>query len=117
MNVCSDVLLVRCRGRMVFGDEPLRIASRAAKLAPAARHFIVDLSGVESFATGDLGPLIIYYMGACSAGCQIALTGVPDHIMAILNSTGTSSLFEIHDTPYAAGLRRPDDEPHFASAR
>ena len=109
VHLCGDAILVRCRGRIIFGDEPLRIARRVQKTGTSARRIVLDLGAIEGLSTGDLGSLIIYYLGARGSGYQIALTRVPDHVMAMLTATGTASVFEIHDSPYAAGLRPPDD--------
>ncbi len=108
--VCGNAVLVRCRGRIVFGDEPMRIARRVQATGTTARRIVLDLGALETLAAGHLGSLIIYYLGARAAGYNIALTRVPDHVMAVLNATGTTAVFEIHDSPHAAGLRLPDDD-------
>jgi len=116
IQLCGNAILVRCRGRIIFGDEPLRVARRIQKMGWSARRIVVDLSAVESLSTGDLGPLIISYLGARAVGYQIAATRIPPHVMAVLNSTGTFGVFEIHDSPAAAGLRSPDNDAFSAAA-
>ncbi len=116
IHLCGDAILVRCRGRIIFGDEPMRIARRIQKMGWPSRRIVIDLSAFESLSTGDLGPLIISYLGAQAAGYKVAFIRVPDRVMAVLNATGTAEVFEIHDTPLAAGLRQPDLDSFVATA-
>jgi len=114
--LCGEAILMRCRGRITFGDEPMRLARRVHKMGSPARRIILDLSALESLSTGDLGALIVQYLGARSAGYQVALTCVPDHVMEVLTATGTACVFEIHDSPRTAGLVLPDVDPFAAAA-
>ena len=110
IRLCEDTIFVRCHGRIIYGDEPLRIARCILKMGSKSRKIVIDLGALESLSTGDLGPLLISYLGARAAGYRVALIRIPDHVMAVLNATGTSSVFEIYDDPIAAGLRTPDSD-------
>ena len=116
LRLCGDTILVRCHGRIILGDEPFRIARCIQRMGCPSRNIVVDLGELESLSTGDLGPLVISYLGARAAGYRVSLIRVPDHVMAVLNATGTASVFEIHDDPIAAGLRPPDDDAYSAAA-
>ena len=116
IRVCGDSILVRCHGRIVYGDEPLRIARCIQRMGCASKHVVVDLGAIDAISTGDLGSLVISYLGARAAGYRVVLIRVPAHVMALLNSTGTASVFEIHDDPIAAGLRPPDSDSFSALA-
>ena len=99
----GDTIVVSCRGRIIYGDEPLRIARRVTRLNAPTRHVVVDLSGVE-LRPGDLPPLIAHHFSALAEGYRISFTCVPPQITALLETTGTTALFEIPTLQRAAGF-------------
>ena len=94
----EDVIVVGCKGRVVFGNETAALCSKVAELLPQARKLVLELSEVESMDGAGLGELMILRNLASSHGCAIDLVAPNSRVRDLLELTHLNTVFEIHPT-------------------
>lgn len=101
-----DVTLVYCRGRIVYREEASALSEKVAELLPATKRLILDLNGVEMIDSAGLGELVLLYLWAQAAGCDVKLARPPANISRLLELTNLSSVFDILPAVESTELRR-----------
>jgi hypothetical protein len=90
----DSYIVVRCRGRIVFGNEVDEIAQRVRALDPSKHCVIVDLSMLDELRSGNLGLLWLKYVEAKAAGWRIAFVHLPEGLIGLLSRHSVSDAFE-----------------------
>ena len=86
-----DVVTVRCRGRLVRGQET---ALLCAVFQQNGRDIILDLSGVTAIDAAGIGALVSLQ----AAGTYLRLVGPSLAVRQALRLTSLDSLFEISES-------------------
>ncbi|HZR57447.1 MAG TPA: STAS domain-containing protein [Terriglobales bacterium] len=94
----NDVVVVYCKGRIVYRDEATALSDRIAQLLPDARKLILDLSCVEMIDSAGLGELVVLYIWAQAKGSSIKLAAPDKRVRHLLELTNLASVFPIHST-------------------
>src|SRR5258705_6715914 len=58
-QISGDVFILRCEGRIVFGDECAILRERVVKMLPGSPKIVVDLAGVDHIDSEGLGMLVL----------------------------------------------------------
>jgi len=88
----NDVVVVRCRGKLVAGlTEPLYTEVR--QLIPGSKRIILDLTELTHMDSMGLGTLVRLYVSAKSAGCELQLINLGKRIRDLLGMTHLLSVF------------------------
>jgi anti-sigma B factor antagonist len=98
ITVNEDVLVVVCRGRVVFRDEAAALFGEVLSLLSEASQFVLDLSRVEMMDGAGLGELVILLKRAQASGCAMKIANPSKCVRELLDLTNLSSVFEIYPT-------------------
>jgi len=99
----GDVLVVRCKGRLIFGDGIHQLASKVGGALAENRRALLHLGEVEAMDAAGLGLLAEMAASASDAGGEIRLCNVPGHIANLLSLTHLTQALQCHRTE-AEGL-------------
>lgn len=87
-----------CRGRITSETSDM-FKAEVKKWVPRSRLVVVDLSKVTYIDSSGLGTLLATYISAKSAGCNLKLINLTQHIKELLHLTRLSSVFESWGDP------------------
>jgi anti-sigma B factor antagonist len=103
-SINEDVVVVSCKGRVVYRDEAAALSRKVMELLPRARLLVLELSQVEMVDGAGLGELVALFRRAEASGCIIKLAGPSSRVREMLELTRLASIFDIHPTLDAAIL-------------
>jgi len=63
-EVSGDVFILRCDGRIVFGDEGAVLRDRVINLLSGTPEIVVNLNGVDYIDSGGFGILVGLFISA-----------------------------------------------------
>jgi len=63
-EVSGDVFILRCNGRIVFGDEGAVLRDRVINLLSGTPKIVVNLNGVDYIDSGGFGILVGLFISA-----------------------------------------------------
>ncbi len=72
-QISGDVFVLRCDGRIVFGDEGAVLRERVGKMLSGSPKIVVNLSGVHYLDSGELGILVGLSVSAKNRGGELKL--------------------------------------------
>jgi anti-sigma B factor antagonist len=98
----DGVTVVRCIGKVVFGDEASSLRSSLKNILSTSKKVLLDLSAVSYIDSGGLGTLVGVYSSARAAGADIKLTGLGQRARDILQVTKLVTVFEVYDSEQKA---------------
>ena len=94
----GGVVVVRCRGRIVSGDEARFLQSELERLAQLTTNVVLELAEVTYMDSGGLGTLVRLLGVRRAARGDLKLCQVPPFVLRILQVTNLLSVFH----PYAS---------------
>jgi len=94
----GDVLIVECQGRIVAGNEVLRLHTVAGEAIAKYGAIVLQLDRVEFIDSSGLGALMRLLHAARAKKGDVKLTQVPASIRKTLELTHMDSQFEIYDS-------------------
>jgi anti-sigma B factor antagonist len=97
-QVSGDVFIVRCSGRIVFGDEGAAFRERLAQLLTGAPKILVNLAEVEYIDSRGLGILVGLLVSSLRRGGELKLVAPSKRVEEALRRTNLDKVFHIHAT-------------------
>src|SRR5579864_1481792 len=94
----GEVLLIRCHGRIVAGNEVFTLHSSVSDAIDKYGDVVLQLDHVEFVDSSGLGALVRLMQAARSKGGDLKLSGVPANIRKVLQMTSLLSQFETYDS-------------------
>jgi anti-anti-sigma factor len=91
----GDSLLLRCRGRIVRGEETAILCSAARQ---NRQNIILDLTDVETIDAAGIGALVSLQ----AAGIYLKIMNPTEQVREILRITNLDSIFEIRSSEAAS---------------
>src|SRR5260370_17703743 len=83
LNISSrtidEVIVVRLRGAILFGEESVSLLIRVNDLLDKSRQIVLDLGDVTRIDSGGLGTLVALYPSARKVGGDIKLAHLGNH--------------------------------------
>jgi anti-anti-sigma factor len=98
----DDVAILRCEGRICFREEAIRFSKAVHESLEWRKDVILDFSHIESIDSAGLGELVLVYMHARAANCELLLAGPSKFVRDLLTLTNMASLFDCYPTLEAA---------------
>jgi len=92
----GDVVVVRCRGRIVSGDEARHLQSEVEKLTTQTKNVALQLSEVNYIDSGGLGALVRLLGVLRAARGDLKLCQVPPFVHQVLKATNLLTVFHPH---------------------
>jgi anti-sigma B factor antagonist len=94
--VASDVFIIHCDGRIVYGDEGATLRERIKSLLAGTSRIVVNLNGVDSIDSGGLGILVGLLVSARNRGGDLKLVSPSEHVSGVLRQTRVDTIFRIY---------------------
>lgn len=98
----GEVLVVKCSGRIVAGDEVQALHNHLKKAALETSDVVVQLGEVAFIDSSGLGTLVRLMTNARSRGGDLKLCAVPEPISRTLRMTNLSTIFEAYPSEVEA---------------
>jgi len=94
----DDIAVVRCRGRIVFGEEADELRAMLIKLLQETNRIVLNLAWVAHIDSSGLGTLVASFISARHRGAQIKFAALSPIAHKVLTNTHVDQLFEIYDS-------------------
>lgn len=107
----GDVVVVRCTGRIVRGEE-VRTLRQAVVCQTGARILVLDLADVELLDAGGLTALLGLHQWALGRGVQFKLANPSPFVRDVLARTRLDRVFDISSFDHAILVLRGVDRQH-----
>lgn len=95
-QVSGDVFIVRCSGRIVFGDEGAAFRERLLQLLTGTPRILINLAEVEYIDSRGLGILAGLLVSSLRRGGELKLVAPGKRVQEALRRTNLDKIFHIH---------------------
>jgi anti-sigma B factor antagonist len=89
----SDSVLVKCKGRLVFGHTDV-LNDGVKDLLPKSKRMVIDLGEVTYMDSSGLGTVVRIYVSAKASRCELQLLNLAPQVRQMFGVTRILSLFE-----------------------
>ena len=83
----GDVVIIRCKGRIVSGDEVRHLQQEVEKLTPLTKNVVLQLAEVTYLDSGGLGSLVRLYGVLRAARGDLKLCELSPFVVQVLEAT------------------------------
>jgi len=97
-QISGDVVVFRCCGRIVFGDEGAVLRERVRSALTGTPKVVIDLGSVDYIDSGGLGILVGLHITAKNRGGDIKLVSPSQRVQHVLSHTKLNTVFSIYRT-------------------
>ena len=94
----KDIAVVRCRGRIVFGEEADELRRVVLGLLNETRRIILNLAWIEHVDSSGLGTLVASFISARHRGAEVKFAALSPRARRTLMSTNVDQLFAVYDS-------------------
>ena len=98
VSMTADIGVVRCRGRIVFGEEADELRRVILGLLNKTRRIVLDFAWIEYVDSTGLGVLVASLISARHHGAQVKLAALGPRARQVLAIATVDRLFEIFDS-------------------
>src|SRR5947199_8577874 len=95
-QVCGDVFILRCDGRIVFGDEGAVLRERVGNMLSGSPKIVVNLTGVNYIDSGGLGILVGLSVSARNRGGELKLASPSQRVSDLLRRTRLEGIISVY---------------------
>lgn len=96
--VSSDVIILHCVGRIVFGDEAAVFRDRIKHILLGTHHIVLNLAGIEYIDSAGLGTLVGLLASTRNRHGEIKLVRPTKRVTDLLRQTRLNTVFHSYDT-------------------
>ena len=96
-QISGDVFILRCDGRIVYGDECAVLRERVASMLAGTPKFIVNLKGVDYVDSEGLGMLVGLLVSARNRGGELKLASPRKRVRDLLRRTNLDGVFSVYE--------------------
>jgi anti-sigma B factor antagonist len=94
----DDIAVVRCSGRIVFGEEADELRRAVLDLLNETRRIVLNLAWIEHIDSSGLGTLVASFISSRHRGAEIKFAGLSPRVRHALTTTNVDRLFEVYDS-------------------
>ena len=107
-QISGDVFILRCDGRIVFGDEGAVLLERVGNMLRGTPKIVLNLNGVNYIDTGGLAILVGLFVSARNRGGELKLVSPSKRVKNVLRRTNLDTTFRVYgnDDEAVAAFRR-----------
>ena len=107
-QVCGDVFILRCDGRIVFGDEGAVLRERVGNMLSGSPKIVVNLTRVNYIDSGGLGILLGLSISARNRGGELKLVSPNKRVNDLLQRTNLDTILRVYgnDEEAVAAFRK-----------
>ncbi len=95
-HISGDVFIVRCDGRIVFGDEGAALRERVRQMLSGSPRIVVNLNGVHYIDSGGLGILVGLSVSARNRGGELKLASPSQRVSDLLRRTRLEGIISVY---------------------
>ena len=92
----EGIAVVRCRGRIVFGEEADELRRVTLGLLNETQGVVLNLAWIECIDSSGLGSLVASFISARHHGAEIKFVALPAKVREVLTTTKVDRLFEVY---------------------
>jgi anti-anti-sigma factor len=114
-HVAGDAVVMRCRGRIVFGDEIRSLQAEVEKATKFIKRVVLHLSDVNYIDSAGLGALIRLFGVLRAAGGDLKLCQPSPFLLQVLQASNLISVLRTYDSEseaiaaFSEGARPAED--------
>src|SRR5437016_14194746 len=105
-QISGDVFIVRCDGRIVFGDEGAALRERVGNMLSGSPRIVVNLNGVHYVDSEGLGVLVGLSVSARNRGGELKLVSPSKRVNDLLQRTNLDTILRVYDEEAVAAFRK-----------
>ena len=94
-QLCGNIFILHCQGRLVFGDEGAVLRERVGNMLSGSAKVVVNLREVDHIDSGGLGVLIGLLVSARNRGGDLKLVAPNQHVNDVLRRTNLHVIFQL----------------------
>ena len=94
----GDTAVVRCSGRIVFGEETDELRWVILNLLNERQRIVMNLAWIEYIDSSGLGTLVASFISARYRGVEIKFAALSPRAQHVLVSTHVDRLFDVYDS-------------------
>ena len=94
----KDIAIVRCRGRIVFGEEADELRRVILGLLKETQRIVLNLAWIDYIDSSGLGVLVATFISARHHGATIRLAALGPKARQLLTTAKVDQLFEVYDS-------------------
>jgi anti-sigma B factor antagonist len=94
----DDIRVIRCRGRIVFGEEADELRLLVLGLLKETKQIVLNLAWISYIDSSGLGTLVASYISARNRGAEIKFAAVSPSARRVLTVTKVDRLFHLYDS-------------------
>jgi anti-anti-sigma factor len=119
----GNIVVVRCRGRIVSGDEVRFLQLELEKLTGLTKNVVLQLSDVTYVDSGGLGALVRIFGVFRADGGDLKLCQLSSFVVQVLQATNLLSVFHPYESEkeaidaFSARPQSSKETPHTSSTR
>jgi anti-anti-sigma factor len=107
----GKVVVLRCRGRIVYRAESSALGERVQELLPDHRRIVLNMGEVTAVDSSGLGILAVLHLGVESSGGSLQICQLPNRLHRLLQLTNLTAVLNIHDSEAEAVAACARQEP------
>jgi anti-sigma B factor antagonist len=92
----KDIAIVRCHGRIVFGEEADELRRVILDLLKETQRIVLNLAWIEYVDSSGIGVLVASFISARHRGAEIKLAALGPRAHELLATTNVEQLFEVY---------------------
>lgn len=94
----GDIAIVRCRGRIVFGEEADELRGVVLSLLKETKRIVLNFAWVGHIDSSGLGTVVASFISARHHGAEIKFAAISPAARRAFKSTHVDRLFEVYDS-------------------
>ena len=94
----GDIAVVRCRGRIVFGEESDELRRVVLGLLNETKHIVLDLAWIAHIDSSGLGTVVASFISARHRGAEIKFAALSPIAQRVFTTTHVDQLFKTYNS-------------------
>jgi anti-sigma B factor antagonist len=94
----EDIAVVRCRGRIVFGEEADELRRTVLDLLNETKRIVLNLAWIAHIDSSGLGTLVASFISASNRGAQIKLAALSPDAQRVFRITSVNRIFQVYES-------------------
>jgi anti-sigma B factor antagonist len=94
----GDIAVVRCGGRIVFGEEADELRGSILSLLKGTNRIVLNLAWVVYMDSSGLGTLVASFISARHRGAEIKFAVLSPRVRRLFTITKVDRIFEVYDS-------------------
>ena len=94
----KDIAVVRCRGKIVFGEEADELRRVILGLLKETRRIVLNLAWLDYIDSSGVGVLVASLISGRNRGAEIKLAALGPRVRYVLTTAKVHHLFEVFDS-------------------